>query len=200
MSIEGKPEILCKYVLLVVLFARLNERHKEEFPPMFPEGFHRMTMDELRKRCVDDFPKSSRRGMIMEGLERMIAKLVSTGLDDCELWIDGSFLTLKNEPDDVDFVLLAPAKFYDQGTEEQIELLDQLEDEHKKLIFRQQYHCDSHAFAIYPETSINNVLGIALRRIWQNNFGKALISGEPKGIAVFAVAQPHTELPQKEAV
>ncbi len=156
-----------------------------------------MTMDELRKRCVDDFPKSSRRGMIMDGLERMIAKLISIGLDDCDLWIDGSFLTIKEEPDDVDFVLLTPSKFFNQGTDEQVEFLDQLEDTHKKLSIRQQYHCDSHAFAIYPKTSSNYVLDLALRRLWQNNFGKALISGESKGIAVFTIAQPRTDLPQK---
>jgi hypothetical protein len=176
--------------------ARLNERHKPEFPPIFPEGFHRVTMDDLRKHCVDGFPDSQRRGMIMDGLERMIAKLLSVGLDECELWVNGSFLTKKPEPDDVDFVIFAPSKFWDSGTEAQAQTLEWLEDRKQREAIRKDFHCDSHAYPIYPANSSLNVFTLAGQAQWKQDFGRALISREPKGIAVFVLAQPKPE-PQK---
>jgi hypothetical protein len=157
---------------------------------MFPEGFHRMTMDELRKRCVDDFPKSNRRGMIMDGLERMVTKLISVGLDECELWIDGSFLTVKPEPGDVDIVLFAPSQFWDKGTNEQTQTLEWLEDEDRHEAIKQEYYCDAHAFPLYPEKSSLHVFSLAGKAEWHNTYGRFLVSGDPKGIAVFHLAQP----------
>jgi hypothetical protein len=32
--------------------------HKEEFPPLLSEGFHQLTVEGVKKLCVDAFPDS----------------------------------------------------------------------------------------------------------------------------------------------
>jgi hypothetical protein len=85
----------------------LSERHKPEFPPLLAAGFYTRTMEELRKMCVEPYPSSQRRPEIMAGLESIHLRLIGLSITG-ELWVDGSFLTKKEEPDDVDVVLFAP--------------------------------------------------------------------------------------------
>jgi hypothetical protein len=48
---------------------------KLEYPPLFPAGFHPMTREELRQKCVDAFPLSSTRSEIARGLEQRVEML-----------------------------------------------------------------------------------------------------------------------------
>jgi hypothetical protein len=67
-----------------------------------------MTLQGLRKLCVNAFPLSSRRDRLMRSVEALCTT-VSTALIVSEIWIDGSFLTQKMDPDDVDLVAVVPA-------------------------------------------------------------------------------------------
>ena len=65
-----------------------------------------MGTPEIRYLCVDDarFHLSNRRAKIMENLETLIGGLRVIGIRG-KVWIDGSFLTEKIEPNDVDILL-----------------------------------------------------------------------------------------------
>lgn len=73
---------------------------KAEFPPLLPAGFHDMDLHRLRALCVDAFPLSRRREPLMELVGEICSELTSVSLYT-EVWVDGSFLTAKIEPDDV---------------------------------------------------------------------------------------------------
>ena len=77
---------------------------KEDFPPLLADGLKVRTLEEIDALCVDAFPLSSTRKRLMAGLRAMVDRLVDVGIQG-NLWIDGSFLTTKTDPDDVDIVL-----------------------------------------------------------------------------------------------
>jgi hypothetical protein len=80
---------------------------KPEFPPLLAPGRHAMARDELRVLCVTNplFSISKRRPDVMASLENLLNAL-STESIRSEVWVDGSFLTQKIEPEDVDLVIV----------------------------------------------------------------------------------------------
>src|SRR4051794_3892468 len=86
------------------------EIHKPEYPPLLPMGLHPMSLSDVRTLCVDQFPLSTRRHEIMSSLEHVVDVLLSAAVKG-ELWVDGSFLTNKIDPDDSDVVLRVQESF-----------------------------------------------------------------------------------------
>lgn len=74
---------------------------KVAFQPLLPPGRHVMTVDRLRDLTVTRFIGSARRPILFAELERLVSDLLALRVV-CELWVDGSFLTEKDEPDDID--------------------------------------------------------------------------------------------------
>lgn len=81
-------------------------------PPLLPAGFHKMTLDELKKLCVDGFSSSGTRAEIFGGLCKVIEILQNADIKG-ELWTDGSFLTEKVDPRDTDVLLVISGEEYD---------------------------------------------------------------------------------------
>jgi len=166
-------------------------RHKQEFPPLLAQGFHQMTVDELRKLCVTNFPESKVRGDIMAGFETIYERAISVGIEG-EAWIDGSFLTTKIDPGDVDFIVLADARFRDSGTPQQEEFIEWLisnEDDPKK-----SFLCHTDVVLLYPPDSPFYQLTLSARKHWEENvYGFSVASREPKGIAVVRLRTPKSD-------
>lgn len=97
-------------------------------------------MDEVRRLCVDRFPTSASRHTIMVGLEHVVQELNSHAIEG-ELWVDGSFLTEKIDPEDVDLVLRIQAEFYDNARPDQQKVVDWLMDDLVTL-----HKCDTYVF------------------------------------------------------
>ncbi|MEO3990869.1 DUF6932 family protein [Pseudocitrobacter cyperus] len=79
------------------------------FPPLLPPGFHDLDDSSIKRLCVDQFPESTRRGMLYYNYTQLISNIRSLQQQfKCfiELWIDGSFTTEKPEPDDIDILLV----------------------------------------------------------------------------------------------
>lgn len=74
---------------------------KTAYQPLLPPGQHVMSMGDLHAICVGMFPASAGRPILFAELQRLVADLQALHLT-CELWIDGSFLTEKQEPSDID--------------------------------------------------------------------------------------------------
>lgn len=66
--------------------------------------------------------QSGRRDSLFTNLEEAIQDLLRNKIR-CEVWIDGSFLTVKLDPDDVDFLVLVDADFAEEMTPAQKALL-----------------------------------------------------------------------------
>jgi hypothetical protein len=79
---------------------------KPALQPLLAPGRHSMTIAYLRVLTVDRFTSSNRRPLIFADLERLTNYLETQSVI-CELWVDGSFLTEKEEADDADLTVSA---------------------------------------------------------------------------------------------
>jgi hypothetical protein len=154
---------------------------KPEFPSLLPAGLHILSIADLEALCVDRFPLSATRKGIMAGLREVVVRITGAGIS-CVLWVDGSFLTKKIDPSDVDLVAFVPARFYDEGTEAQQGVIEWLTS--KENLPKKQFRCDTHAEPMYPEGSPLHYMVSGALEHWQKIYGRSVESGEPKGIAV----------------
>tara|TARA_Y100000815_G_scaffold272699_1_gene302165 strand:+ start:1787 stop:2248 length:462 start_codon:yes stop_codon:yes gene_type:complete len=79
---------------------------KIDYPPLLAQGVHKHTLESLEAFTVTAFPKSTRRKPLFDALEVYLQMLRSLGMKGRAV-IDGSFITEKVEPDDIDLVLVA---------------------------------------------------------------------------------------------
>ena len=96
-----------------------------------------------------------------------------------EVWVNGSFLTQKIDPADIDFLLCVSADLYDNGTAEQHRLFTLIGEQG----LRDQNHCDSYLLVEWATGHALHAAGADLRLYWQKQFGRDR-SGRKKGIAV----------------
>lgn len=80
---------------------------KEDFPALLQPGIHQISLERLFSIAVDAFPGNQQREQLYLNLSTWAASLRAAGLAG-KLWLDGSFLTEKPEPSDIDFVLWHP--------------------------------------------------------------------------------------------
>lgn len=151
-----------------------------EYPPLLESGRHELELHELKKICVDDFPLSNSRLVIMEGLEKVIDKLRTNDIQG-EVWINGSFVTKKINPNDVDLVLRVSAQFLDNANPEQRNIVDWLSSNLKTA-----FHCDSYVFSEWPVNHKNYLIGKRMNDYWTKLFGFSR-GGNPKGIVVISL-------------
>lgn len=139
---------------------------KEEYPPLLEIGMHEMSLVELRKLCVEAFPLSHTRENVMSAFEALYNALSGQGIES-EVWVDGSFLTKKINPDDSDIVVKLMSSAYDSLTNDQQEVLDRV----SKQKFCVQSRCDSYFFIEYPKNHDLHWVGEDSKAYWLKQFG-----------------------------
>lgn len=150
-----------------------------------PQGFHRLLVADLRTLCVTPFVESTVRSDIMAGFETIYDRAVAVGIQG-EVWIDGSFLTKKIDPGDIDFIFLIDASFHESGTQEQYEFIEWLIDNVDDP--KRSFFCHTDVVLLYPEDSPLYPLTAGSKRHWEHSvYGYSVSSREPKGIAVIEV-------------
>lgn len=137
-----------------------------------------MTMQDVRGRCVDDFPLSQTRGVIMDGFVAVLQRLISVGIAGT-MWVDGSFLTEKIDPEDVDLLLRISSDFYDNATLEQSTALFWFAREDLKT----PYHCDCYVWVEFPPDHPAYMISEERREYWTRQYGLSRRNVR-KGIAV----------------
>ncbi len=154
-----------------------------DYPPLLPAGLHPRTWAELQTLCVDGFPLSQSRTAIFTGLRGIIDALCTEGVVG-ELWVDGSFLSSKIDPGDVDFVLSIAPDVYMLGTPTRQALIHRLAttDPAERAAIKQAFGCDPYVFfdAPVPVGAWN------ARAYWLKQFGYDR-SNNVKGIAVLSL-------------
>jgi hypothetical protein len=155
---------------------------KTEYPPILPPGFHTMTPDELKRAVVEGFPLSKRREALWNSLTFVLNALTDLKIP-CDVWLDGSFLTKKIDPDDVDFIVDIPIESWNSATPEQEAFIDNLSDQ----LYRKSDNL--HSFVMF-KTPAGHAMHADMTRVhlqWEKDFGFAYISKQPKGIALIEV-------------
>lgn len=76
---------------------------KADHPPLLPPGIHVMTLGDLRGMAAST-RHGPRRTALQDGLEAFTRAMLSL-IQDMEIYVDGSYLTIKDDPDDIDIVV-----------------------------------------------------------------------------------------------
>lgn len=151
-----------------------------DLPPLLPLGFHDVTIAAVEQLCVTPFPLSASRPTIFKGLISFVQKLEAARVPG-SLWLDGSFLTEKINPKDVDVILRVDGSVYNAGTPEQIDAIDWV-IANQKLTLK----CDSYAFFEYPAGDPLHDEGRWWYSYWHKQWGFSR-EDDPKGIAVLSL-------------
>jgi hypothetical protein len=151
-----------------------------DHPSMFPLGFHHLTMGDIEQVCVDLFPLSTSRAVIFSGLVTFVETLEAAKVPG-QLWIDGSFLTEKIDPKDVDVILKVDGAIYNSGTLEQRQAIDWV-NANQKLTLR----CESYALMQYPIGHFLHDEGLWWYSYWHKQWGFSR-EEDPKGIVVLTL-------------
>lgn len=140
-------------------------------------------MAEVRQACVDAFPDSTTRPALANAFEDVLVRLTEAGIEG-ELWLDGSFVTDKSNPSDVDFVLVANSEQYDSTPHirEDIDLLiDPTGDWPSPL-------ADTNVmFRDPPEAGASNFDQVL--NYWKRRFSSHPSKGPQKGIVVVRLGE-----------
>lgn len=140
-------------------------------------GFHRMSIEEFEAAFVTPFPHSVTRESILVGYISHHNELVRL-LASFEQFVDGSFTTNKNDPNDVDLVVLADGDLVDALTPDQKRALEALVS---GKVTQGRYLCDAYFCPIYPENHPLFAQSRPQRKYWMGEFGYDRCD-VPKGI------------------
>lgn len=112
------------------------------------------------------------------------SELRSHGLLPARLWIDGSFLTEKIDPDDIDLCIEIEADRINTAPQRSQDFLFRLANHDLHTAPRKL-----HTFLIpsAPAGHPDRMNYLAIAKRWEHDFGTALVSREKKGIAVLEV-------------
>jgi hypothetical protein len=80
---------------------------KPDAPPLLDAGVHHLTSHRLKQIAVDAFPGDARRAELFGKFLAWREQLRAAGITGTA-WLDGSFLTEKYKPDDIDLILWFP--------------------------------------------------------------------------------------------
>lgn len=80
---------------------------KPDFPPLLQPGMHNITIPGLHALAVAPFAQDQQRRDLHHKLAAWVGALQAVGVGGT-LWLDGSFLTAKPAPGDIDCVLWCP--------------------------------------------------------------------------------------------
>lgn len=151
---------------------------RENFRPLLPLGWHFMDISAVRRLCVARFPESLTRPRLMAGLERVIERLNGSGLH-LELWVGGSFVTEKLNPNDCDVAVEFRGEEYDAAGMAQKRIIDWASGDGPW----NEHRCDCAPFPVYPEGHALYAYGQWRRAYWLNKFGYDGVERR-KGLAV----------------
>jgi hypothetical protein len=79
---------------------------------LVPAGPILTDLEVIKRHFVDGFPKSRTRARLFGNFERYISQFQSEVFPWFEVWVDGSFVTRKDNPKDVDVVILLDYRVY----------------------------------------------------------------------------------------
>lgn len=126
--------------------------------------------------CVNPFPLSNTRQGLMKNLEEVIQTLRDARVVG-EIWVDGSFMTQKVDPEDIDILLRIDADTYDNGTPRQQTQIDKVAGG-----LRDSHNCDSYVHLEWPPGDPQHAGGQRRRKEWMKQFGTGH-TDQPKGMA-----------------
>lgn len=138
--------------------------------PILSPGLHDIREDELRNHFLSSFPGSKTRESLISGFHKYLSQLRRFGVS-FEIWLDGSFTTNKENPNDIDLVVFgSESELNVLSPNQQLNLRPLLLD---RATIRSRYGLDV-LFAVSEDQN--------LRSYWRGWYGFDR-DENPKGIA-----------------
>lgn len=123
----------------------------------------------------------------MAGFEVIVEQMSRVGIEG-DIWIDGSFLTTKMEPDDIDLLLVIAEHHIGSLSRDQHDFVEwiQSSDRDPKLSLL----CDPDlVFRLPSELEWYDHHCGSILRHYEHIYGRSVVAGEPKGIVVLSVTK-----------
>ena len=139
-----------------------------EYNALYPAGFHDLTLADLEIVFVNTFAVKERRFELIKRFKAFY-ELVSNLNINLEIWLDGSFCTLKPEPNDIDIAIFFDPRDLVNPSPEQLHIISVLQDNNLCKI---RYKCDVYLIPNHNQAN---------RSYWRGWFGFSR-SESPKGI------------------
>lgn len=125
---------------------------KEDFEPLLGPGRHKLSVEELRSLCVAP-GCDTRRFDVYAALYGLLKRLEGLGVA-CEAWVDGSFVTQKGAPDDVDVSIMIESLVYDNLSPKAKEFVRDL----SALDGKYAVYVDAFVCVVHPKGSVERTI------------------------------------------
>lgn len=143
----------------------------------FEAGIHDFDAGAIEEHLVVGFPTSITRVQILAGYKKHRAEIEALGLT-CEQLIDGSFVSTKNDPEDIDLVGLIDADAVDAlSPAQQMQLQALFSGQTTKAT----HLCDAYLCPTVPQNDPRYARLRAARKYWLGEFGYDR-QDKPKGM------------------
>jgi len=145
---------------------------KIEYPSIIAVGIVNMNLDEFEDWSKTSFKDSAYRQSLLNNFKELIKKVQVFGFS-FEIWVDGSYLTEKPEPDDIDMLIIVSRRVINKlSLDKQDELYNKYFSIEGKSNIKQLYKCDINF--MYKEDNKR-------RAFWLDLYGYSR-DKKPKGI------------------
>jgi hypothetical protein len=130
-----------------------------------PPGRHDASVDDVRAAFVDPFVGShTRRGDWWTELRDALTDL---GAFEGH-WLAGSFVTDKEQPNDLDLITVIDGAAFDQMPRHRCQPLRAMVAGH---VTEELWRCDNHPLVRYPDGEAGQVPARAVAEMWDTHFG-----------------------------
>lgn len=129
-------------------------------------------LETFRFNFVDAFPNSERRKWLFDNYLRFLYSFQDNVFTYFEQWINGSFISQKEAPKDIDFVTFLDYKIYERRG-------DNVLDKFWKFSLEEQF-LDSYIIKSYPDDHPNYPICLSEKNLWLDRYGTDR-EDEPKG-------------------
>ena len=148
---------------------------KPDFPALLEPGMHPLTLESPHELAVAPFPNDSRRAELYEKLRLWASALRASGVRGT-LWLDGSFLTEKVGPSDIDCILWNPSWVDEKGATDQVksEVLKLLDRASAGALFNLDFFMETPApdRVFHREAYWRGILGFCHDRVTAKGFAE----------------------------
>ncbi|MFC7679122.1 DUF6932 family protein [Paenibacillus sp. GCM10028914] len=112
---------------------------------LLPDGVYDCTLDELRD-IFTSIPNKEKRKQLFEQLLLYVEQIKRAGIPCCHLLIDGSYVTNKEEPSDIDLAIVTP---WDYSPDFRMSSMNDLTAPHdvtiiESVLFQDAINCAHH--------------------------------------------------------
>jgi len=124
-----------------------------------------LRIEDFEEYFINEFPLASTRKAIFQSYLKFINDFEEEITSEFTQWIDGSFVTQKENPRDIDFVTLIDHEIYKDKR-------NQIDDRFRLRKAKKIYQVDAYTVEIYPEGHSNYSISKIDLVYWDNWFSK----------------------------